>query len=155
MAYNQFSVPAKTIACVATTIKTVVGVDAATNVCVQITETSLSFDGATSSNAPAVCEFDQITFATNAPGTASASQPLIKKDTGRAESFQATGATAWTTQPTVIVVQWPIDIGQYNGLYHYIFPFASPFICIGGKGCGISVTSPNNVNYSGKIDGIE
>jgi hypothetical protein len=155
MAWNQFSVPASTVACVASTIKTVVGVTAAANICVQITEASASFDGATSSNAPAIVEFDQITFATNAPGTNSTTSGPVKKDTGRGETFQCSGAKAWSAQPTVITSQWFLDIGQYNGVYHYILPFASPFICIGGKGCGISVTSPNNVNYSGKIDGIE
>lgn len=155
MAWNQFSVPAPSVACVASTIKTVVGLNAAANICVQITEASASFDGATSSNAPAVVEFDAITFATNGPGTNSTTSGPVKKDTGRGETFQVTAAKAWSAQPTVITQLWPLDIGQYNGVYHYILPFASPYICIGSKGCGISVTSPNNVNYSGKIDGIE
>ncbi len=155
MAYNQFDVPAETVALTATTKETVVGVLAAANVVVKITEASISFDGASSSNAPAVCEFDQITFATNAPGTNSTSVTPAKKDTGRGETIQATSGKAWTSQPTAITLQWCIDVGQFNGLYHFIHPFASPFIVIGGKGCGISITSPNNVNYSGKITAEE
>lgn len=155
MAYNQFDVPYETVALTATATQTVVGLKAGANVCVKVTEASVSFDGSTSSNAPAVVEFDQITFATNAPGTNSSSVTPAKRDTGRAETIQAVAAKHWTAQPTVITLQWCIDVGQFNGLYHFIHPFASPFICIGGQGCGITVTSPNNVNASGKISGEE
>jgi hypothetical protein len=155
MAWNQFSVPASTVPCAATTTKTVLGVMAAANVCVQITEVTASFDGSVASNAPAIVEFDQITFVTQPPGTGSTTSGPVKKDPGRGETFQCSGAKNWTAQPTVITPQWFMDIGQYNGMYHYILPFASPYICPGGKGCGITVTSPNGVNFSGKIDGIE
>jgi hypothetical protein len=155
MAYNQFDVPFATVALTASTAQTVAGISAATNVVVQVTEVSFSFDGATSSNAPAVCEWDQNTFATNGPGTNSTSVTPSKKDTGRGETIQATAAKHWTTEPTVLTQQWPIDIGQYNGVYHYIHPFASPFIIIGGKGGSLKINSPNNVNTSGKISGIE
>jgi hypothetical protein len=155
MAYNQFDVAAETVPLTGTTTQTVVGLQASTNVCVKITEASISFDGAVSGNAPAVCEFDQITFATNAPGTNSTAVIPSKRDTGRAETIQATAAKHWTVQPTIITLQWCIDVGQFNGLYHFIHPFASPFICIGGKGCGITITSPNAVNYSGKLTGEE
>src|SRR5690348_10168494 len=109
MAYNQFDVPATTVALVAATAKSVVGLKAATNVCVKVTELSMSFDGATSSNAPAVCEFMQSTFATNAPGTNSTSVTPSKRDTGRAETIQATAAKAWTTEPTVLTLQRTVD----------------------------------------------
>lgn len=155
MAYNQFDVPASTVALTAATAKSVVGLLAATNVCVKITEAAVSFDGATSSNAPAVCEFMQATFATNGPGTNSTSVTPPKRDTGRGETIQATAAKTWTTEPTVLTLQYPIDVGQFNGIYHYIHPFASPFICIGAKGCVIRITSPNNVNTSCKLTAEE
>ncbi len=154
MAYNQFDVPALTVS-YATGLKTALGIKAATNVCVKVMEALWSFDGATSGNAPAVCEFDQITFATNGPGTNSTSVTPSKSDTGRAETIQATAAKTWTAQPTVIAVQWPVDVGQYNGIYHYINPFVSPFIIIGGQGAGISINTPNTVNFSGKLHGEE
>lgn len=115
MAMNQFDVPASTVALTAATAKTVLGIKAATNVCVKLTEVGISFDGATSSNAPAICEFMQSTFGANPPGTASTSVTPAKRDTGRAETIQATAAKTWTTEPTTLALQRPLDIGQYNG----------------------------------------
>ena len=155
MAYNQFDVPATTVACVAATAKSVLGIKAATNVCVKVTEVSVSFDGATSTNAPAVCEFMQSTFGANAPGTSSTSVTPAKRDTGRAETIQATAAKAWTVEPTALTLQQSLDVGQYNGVVVKMFPFASPFIVIGGQGVVLRVTSPNNVNFSGGLGGEE
>lgn len=152
MAYNRFDIsPAATVACVASTKKTVLGVAAASNIVLKLLEMSESFDGAVSSNAPAITEMDQITFATNAPGTNSTSATPAKQDTGRGETVQATAAYNWTTQPTVITQQYPLDLGQYNGVYHYVYPQTAPQLIIGGKGAGISITTPNNVNFNGKI----
>lgn len=155
MACNQFDVPASTVACVTATAKSVLGLKAAANVCAKITEVGASFDGATSSNAPAVVEFMQSTFATNAPATNSTSVTPAKRDTGRAETIQATAAKAWSAEPTVLTLQRTLDIGQFNGVVVYMHPFASPFVVIGGQGCVLRVTSPNNVNFSGGLTGEE
>lgn len=154
-AANQFDVPATTVACVAATAKSVLGIKAATNVCVKLTEVSTSFDGATSTNAPAVTEFMQSTFGANAPGTNSTSVTPPKRDTGRAETIQATAAKAWSTEPTTLTLQQSLDVGQYNGVVVKMFPFASPFIVIGGQGAVLRITSPNNVNFSGGLVGEE
>jgi hypothetical protein len=151
MANNQFDVPASTVALTAATAKSVLGIKASTNVCIKVTEVATSFDGATSSNAPAVCEFMQATFATNGPGTNSTSVTPPKRDTGRAETIQATAAKTWSTEPTVLTLQRPLDIGQFNGVVVYMHPFASPFIIIGGQGAVLRINSPNNVNFSGSI----
>lgn len=153
MAMNQFDVPFRSVALVAATAKTVVGVKAAANVCLKLLEAKASFDGATSSNAPAVVDWNRSTFATNAPGTSSTSITLgnTKRDPGRAETIQATGAHTWTTEPTVLTAQDPTDIGQFNGIYHYIAPFASPLVIVGGQGFCVTITSPNNVNTTGKL----
>lgn len=155
MAANRFDVPYRSVALVAATIKTVVGVKAATNVCLELLEAKATFDGATSSNAPAVVDFSRCTFATNSPGTNSTayvpSATAGYRDPGRAETLQATAAVNWTTEPTVLSVQDPGDIGQFNGVYQYILPFNSPMIIVGGKGFVIAITSPNNVNSSGKL----
>jgi hypothetical protein len=150
MACNQFDVPASTVACVAATPKSVLGSKAAANVCVKLTEVGASFDGATSSNAPAVCEFMQATFATNAPGTNSTTVTPAKRDTGRAETVQGTHAKTWTVEPTVLTLQRPLDIGQFNGVVVYMHPFASPFVIIGGQGAALRITSPNNVNFTAR-----
>ena len=155
MAYNQFDVPATTVALTGATAKCVLGIKAATNVCVRLNELAISFDGATSTNAPAVCEFMQSTFGANAPGTNSTSVTPAKRDTGRAETIQATAGKTWTTEPTTLTLQQPIDIGQYNGAFVKMNPFASPFIIIGGQGAVLRITSPNNVNFSGSLGGEE
>lgn len=155
MANNKFDVPASTVALTATTAKTVLGIKAATNVCIKVTEVGISFDGATSSNAPVVCESMQSTFATNGPGTNSTSVTPAKRDTGRAETIQATAAKTWTTEPTVLTLQRVIDVGAFNGVFYNIFPFDTPFIIIGGQGFVIRLTAPNNVNFSGSLCGEE
>lgn len=154
MAYNQFDVSIRAVS-YATGIKTALGGKAASAVCVKVLETAFSFDGSTSTATPAQCEFDQITFATNGPGTNSASATPAKKDTGRAETIQSSWASTWTAQPTVITMQWCIATAQYNGIYHYIHPFVSPFIIIGGQGAGISINTSATVNFSGKISAEE
>jgi hypothetical protein len=155
MAANIVDITANTVALVAATAKTVLGLRAATNQAVRVLEMSVSFDGATSSNAPAVVEFATCTFATNAPGTASTSVTPTKREPGRAETTQLTAARTWTTEPTVVTPVRVIDIGQYNGVYHYIHPFASPHILAGGGGGIIRITSPNNVNFSGHMTAEE
>jgi hypothetical protein len=151
MAMNQFDVNAVSVALVATTAKTYVGVQAAANIALKVLESSASFDGATSSNAPVVVDFARCTFASNPPGTASSTSTPLKRDPGRAENIQALGGRAWTTEPTVVTPQHSKDIGQFNGLYHYINPFASPIVVPGGQGYVIRGNSPNNVNVTGHI----
>lgn len=151
MARNFFSVPAKTVALTATTAKSVVGVLAAANVCLNANGFVFSFDGATSSNAPVVCEIGTCTFATNGPGTNNTSQTPAKNDTGRGETIQATAGNTWTVEPTVITLYKVIDIGAFNGAYDFIVPFSTPIVFIGGKGGVIRLTAPNNVNCSSDI----
>lgn len=155
MANMLFDVPAATVACTAATAKCVLGLKAATNVCVKVTEVAASFDGATSTNAPAVVEWMQSTFGANAPGTNSTSVTPAKRDTGRAETIQATAAKTWSTEPTTLAIQRPLDIGQYNGVLVYMYPFSAPHIVIGGQGAVLRITSPNNVNFSGSLGGEE
>lgn len=155
MAFNQFDCPAKTVALTAATAETTNGILAAANIAVKHLESKVSFDGATSTNAPAVVDFARITFATNAPGTNSTSTTLQKRDPGRAETFQVTGGNTWTAEPTVVTPQFSMDIGQYNGGLAYICPQTSPIIIVGAKGFGIRITSPNNVNTTNCITGEE
>lgn len=151
MAGNQFDLPYRSVACTAATAKSVVGVKAAANIAIKVLEASVSFDGATSSNAPAVVDFDRCTFGANSPGTNSTSLTPLKRDPGRDETVQATAAHTWTTQPTTLTAQFSKDVGQFNGLYHYVLPFASPLMVAGGAGFVITITSPNNVNATGHI----
>ncbi len=155
MAANQFDVNFSQVSLTAATAESVVGVKAAANIALKILESSWSANGATSSNAPAVVDFARCTFATNPPGTASTSATAQKRDPGRAETIQATAATTWTTEPTVVTPQHTKDIPQFNGCYHYIHPFSSPLIIPGGQGYVIRANSPNNVSCSGHLTAEE
>lgn len=151
MAMLQADLNFSAVACTATTAKTVAGVQAAANQAIKILELAISLDGATSTNTPALIEFGRCTFGANAPGTNSTTVTLIKRDTGRGETIQTVGGKTWTVEPTTITVMEAAYVGQFNGLYHYILPFASPIVVPGGQGFVIRVTSPNNVNVSGHI----
>ena len=155
MAANLVDIPFGAIALAAATAKSVVGVKAAANVCFRLTEVAVSFDGATSTAVPPICEFMQSTFGANSPGTNSTSVTPAKRDTGRAETVQATAARNWTTEPTTLTLQRPIYVGAFNGLYHVIYPFASPFIVIGGQGAVLRLTAAAIVNASGHLSGEE
>jgi len=155
MAYNQFDVSNQKWS-MSTGAQTTIGGKAAANVVVKVLEASFSFDGSTSTATPAQCEFDQCTYATNAPGSANTTSATpAKSDTGRGETIQSTWAIKWTSQPTNITLQWPIAVAQYNGIYHYIHPFVSPFICIGGQGVAVTVNPSASVNFSGKVHAEE
>jgi hypothetical protein len=155
MAANIVDITANTVALTASTAKTVLGIKAATNQAVKVLEQSVSFDGATSSNAPTVVEFATCTWGTNSPGTNSTSVTPTKREPGRAETTQMTAAKTWSTEPTVITLVRAVDIGQYNGVYHYIHPFAAPHVVAGAAGFVIRITSPNNVNCSAHITAEE
>jgi hypothetical protein len=155
MAANIFDVPANAVACVAATAKTVLGARAATNVRLKVTEVGVSFDGATSTNAPAVVEMNNCTFGASPPGTNSTSVTPTKRDSGTAETIQATAARNWTTEPTTQTLARVLDVGQYNGLLVLMHPFSAPHLVVGGGGFVIRVTSPNNVNFGGYITAEE
>lgn len=153
MAGNIVDLPYRSVALSGATAKTVIGVQAAANIALKLLEASASFDGATSTNAPAVVDFNRVTFATNAPGTNSTAitEANTKRDPGRAETPQMQAGHTWTVEPTVLTAQHSKDVGQFNGLYHYIAPFSAPHIIVGGQGFCITITSPNAVNVSGHL----
>lgn len=148
MAANVHDTAFNTVAVVTSTAKTVILETAAANIALKWLETAVSFDGATSSNAPAIVEL--VTSTAAGAGTSTSVTP-VKRDAGRGETIQATAGKSYSAEPTVLSAIRVIDIGQYNGVYHYINPFASPYIIIGGKGGGMRITSPNNCNCSGHL----
>lgn len=151
MAFLQADVPFETVPLSASNARTVAGVQAAANQAIKILELLVSFDGATSTNAPALVEFMRCNFGANAPGTNSTTVTPVKRDTGRAETIQTTAAKNWTTEPTTLTLDQSALVAQFNGLYHYILPFASPIIVPGGQGYVVRVNSPNTVNCTGKL----
>jgi hypothetical protein len=155
MAYLQFVLPWTTVALAAGVAKTVGAVKSAANQPVRILEVLASHDGNTSGNAPDITDFARDTFGT--AGTSSSQTPG-KKDPGRAETIQTSGTNAYTAESTTITPIWSVNLAQYNGLYHYIVPFAAPLLVApGGTAAGFCVrqNSPNVVNSSGKIEAEE
>ena len=153
MAGLMVDVNFRSVALSAATAKTVVGIKAPTNQALKIHEICVSFDGADATKAPAVVDINRCTFATNAPGTNSSSFTMAsgKRDPGRQETVQSTGATAWSSEPTVLTALQSVDVPEFNGLYHLIVPFTVPIIVPGGQGIAITITSPAAVNCSGHI----
>lgn len=152
MAANQFDVPFRSVALTAATAKTVIGVKAATNVALKLLEAAGTFDGATSTNAAAVVDFNRCSFTSSSPGTNStAISSPPKREPGRAETIQATAAHTWTTEPAALTAQFSKDVPQFQGIYHYVHPFSSPHIIVGGQGFVVTITSPNTVNTTGHL----
>lgn len=151
MAALGADVPFSAVALTASTAQTVVGIKAPTNQAVKVTEIKITFDGATSTAVPALVEIGTCTFGANAPGTSSSSVTPKKRDGGRQETVQTTAAKTWTSEPTTITVVDQMYEGQFNGLYHYIVPLASPIIVPGGGGFVVRITPSANVNCSGKL----
>ena len=151
MAFLQSVVQATTIALSAAVAKTVAGCKAPSNQVLKILESRLSHDGANSANAPSVVDLADCTFATNGPGTNSSSYTPKKEDPGRAETIQQTAATNWTSEPTTITPRDTVNVGEYNGLYHYISPQMAPRIVVGGQGWVVRANSPAVVNATVKI----
>lgn len=149
MAFLQGTVSVGSMALTASTAKTAVSLQAATNQAIKILEHLVSHDGATSTNAPDVTEIGRCTF--GGAGTAT-SATIAKKDPGRSETVQTTGKYTYTAEPTTITAQYSANVAQYNGLWHYLVPFATPLIIAGGAGFVIRMTSPNNVNACVKAD---
>lgn len=152
MATIYGTIPFTTIALTGTTLAAVAGFNPAANTRVRFLEYKVSFDGANSANAPVVVQLMGNTFTANAPGTNSTAQNPRVKDRDIAETVQTVGATTWTTVPLATTLLDSTDVGQFNGVYHYICPFASPWVAANGKGFVIEATSPNNVNTCGKAE---
>ena len=152
MAAMLLDVPFSAVSLSAATLKTVVGVKAAANVNLKVLEAACSFNGADSTAVPVLVGTGvSNTFATNSPGTNSTSITPIKRDQHYTETFQGTAAHTWTAEPTVKTNARALYVAAYNGLYHNIYPFSSPFICKGGNGFSVEMTAPATVLTSGHL----
>ena len=120
-----YSAPAAAdIALSAATAKSIIGVNGASDFGIDLKGIHLGFDGATSTNTPALIEVCAATFATNPPGTASTSITPVAI-VGRANA--ATGfaaASNWTTEPTVLTVVDSYRFTVYGGTEIYDLPLS-------------------------------
>lgn len=146
MAALSFSLPATTVALTAATPETVLGANPAANYRVELFEWSVSFDGATSTNAPAVVSSGQLTFGANAPGTNSTTVTGVKDDPDNSPTIQTALAKIWTAEPTTYTIADTIDVGAFNGTFRYLMPDRAPIILKNNVGWGLRITIPNNAN---------
>lgn len=105
MAQTLYAAPAAaSVALVAATAKTVIGVNGASDFGVDLRKLRFGFDGITAANVPVLIELCAATFATNPPGTSSTAITPVAT-AGRANA--ATGflaASNWSAEPTVLTV---------------------------------------------------
>lgn len=148
MANLNATLDAPAIALTSATAKTVAMLTAPANQCLLVKGVTISFDGATSTAVPAKVEFGRPSSA----GTFT-SATLRKKDTGRAETIQATGGINASSEPTwTSVIDKTEYVPVYGGNKEVFVPFNNPIVVPGGTRFGIRVTAPAGVNCSASID---
>lgn len=139
------------VALVAATAKTVLAVVAAANAPVRMVEASVSFDGVDATKVPVLVEFVQITMAT--AGTSSAA--TVKQIRGATRTTQATGARAFTAEPTVVTALKPRLLTPNGGLIIVQFPLGrepESVISASTEAIGLRLTAPFAVNVRADIE---
>lgn len=136
---------AATVALVAATAKSVVGVSAPAQFGVDLTKFRIAFDGVTATNAPVLVELCYATFATNGPGTNSTSI-TVQQAYGRSITAGFTAAYNWTTEPTVLTLVDGWTLTPNAGTVIYDFPLGTTPDSAVSQGFVIRCTAANNVN---------
>ena len=134
-----------TVALVAATAKTILGVKSHANFGLSLTHTEVCFDGVTASAVPVLFELCYCTWATQSPGTASTSVTPTQ-EYGRAMAVGATAAKNWTTEPTVLTVIVERLLTPNGGLIIYDWPLGREPDCALAEGFVIRCTAPAAVN---------
>lgn len=134
-----------TVALVAATPKSVIGVSAPATFGVDLKKYRIAFDGVTASAVPVLVELCYATFATNAPGTNSTSL-TVQQGYGRTIAAGFTAARNWSAEPTVLT---PIDnftLTPNGGLVIYDIPLGDTPDSAASQGFVIRCTAPAGVN---------
>jgi hypothetical protein len=131
------------VSLVATTAKTVLGVNAPAQFGVDLRGFLIGFDGVTNTDKPVLVEITQCTFATQPPGTASTSA-TVNQVYGRSIVAGFVAAYAWTTEPTVQVAIKTILLTPNGGTYDYDWPLGETFDNAISTGFGIRCTAPTS-----------
>lgn len=139
------------VALAATTAKTILGAKAHANSGLQMKGFKVALDGVTASAVPVLVEICAVTFATNAPGTASTTVTPAQKY-GRVLTAGFTAARAWTTEPTVITVLEEFLLPADKGVIAYQYPLGQEPDTALGEGLAIRCTAPATVNVRGSMD---
>jgi hypothetical protein len=148
MAKAGYSAPAAAaVALVAATAKTVIGVQSPAQFGCDLQGFAFAFDGVTAGNAPVTCELCRATFATNPPGTASTAI-TAQQEYGPTITPGFTAASAWTTEPTVLVPIWRFQLDPNKGLIIYERPPGRSWDSPVSNGFALRMNAPNAVNVT-------
>lgn len=133
------------VALSAATAKSVLGVSAPAQFGVDLKKFRVGFDGVTASAVPVLVELCYSTFATNAPGTNSTSR-TVQQAYGRTITAGFTGASNWTTEPTVLTVLDEWLLTPAGGLVVYDFPLGDTPDSAVSQGFVLRCNAPATVN---------
>lgn len=131
------------VALVATTAKSVLGVNAPAQFGCDLRGFTIAFDGVTTTDKPVLVEICASTFATNGPGTNSTSN-TINQIYGRSVTAGFTGAYNWTTEPTVLTVVKVFRVTPNGGTFDYDWPLGETLDNDVSKGFVMRLTAPTS-----------
>jgi hypothetical protein len=138
------------VALAAATAKSILGVSAPAQFGVDLKKFRVAFDGTSATAVPVLIELCYSTFATNAPGTASAST-TVDQVYGRSITAGFTAARNWTTEPTVLT---PVDewlLSPAGGLVIYDFPLGDTPDSAVSNGFVLRLNAPAAVNVRASL----
>lgn len=133
-----------------TAAKTLVQIVAASNHRTLVDEIHISFEGATSTNAPIQVRILKQTTA----GTMSA-LTIVKKCAGDDETLQTTAQHTATAEPTAGDVYFSQFVHPQGGRFSLVLPREKAFQIVGGQRLGVEVTAANDVDSLVTIEGEE
>lgn len=130
-----------TVALVAATAKTVVGVFGTAGTTLALKRWRVSFNSVTATDAPALVEIG-ITTAAGTVGTAFTPSQI----TGRALASPAAAGYNYSAEPTYNRLVESLYVPVNNGLYEYTYTLADEPLCDVSQGFAIRVTAPQAQN---------
>ena len=124
------------------TVKTIYGVKGDAGHALDLLALAFSLDGITAAEQPVLVELVAVSFATQAPGTASTAV-AVKNTAGPriAETFAA--AKNWTTEPTVKTILKPLDYDPYKFTFDREWPLGENYDFPVAEGYTIQMTIPS------------
>ena len=139
------------VALSAATLKYVLGWKAGTSFSLELLALGFQLFGTSPTNEPVLVELCYVTFATNAPGTASTSV-TPQQYTGRVTTHGTTAARDWSSAPTTVTAirEWSLHPQQARDEW---IPLDSTWDTALGEGFIVRATAPNAVDCRATMAG--
>ncbi len=134
-----------------TSIKTLIQILAATNVCVKIGEVSISFNGVSNTAAPIYVEMVKQTSA----GTITNTTTVVKEDASRAETIQLVAKDTATIEPTDSAAVTLAEYVHPQTGFLWQAPYLREQIIVGAGRLGLRVTAAASVSAGCRLIGEE